>query len=108
MRVSKEELHLIGSDENWIKEHGEGYRIVYFYPDGKYSVGAYCSTIEEFMIGFCDSYPIMDDGEIPEFVSNEDLLERYLNSMKNISSVAIYQTDGTLVQEMNRNEIKKM
>ena len=56
----------------------DGYRIVYFYDSGNYSVGEFCKTIEGFMIGLAESNPIFDEDDVPAFVSNTDLLSRCL------------------------------
>ena len=82
------------------EEYNEGYRIVYFYEDGSYSVGEYCKTIEGFMVGFAPS-PIMDESEIPPFVSNEDLLNRCLEYDKNAVGAAIYNVDGELIDKID-------
>lgn len=61
------------------KEYDEGYRIVYFEKDNKYSLGTYCKTIEGFMIDFADCDPIIDEDDIPSFTSVDDILNRSLN-----------------------------
>lgn len=86
---------------NYSKYH-EGYRIVYFYPDNTYNVGTFCECIEGFMMDFVEVEPIMDDEEIPSFISIDDMLERYLADMKNITAVAIYKTDGTCIEIKER------
>lgn len=94
---------MLNIDELKIGKHnriyGDGYRIVYFYKDGSYSIGEFCKTIEGFMIGFADSNPIIDD-DIPIFVSNEDLLYRCLQYDNSAVSASIYKTDGTLICEV--------
>ena len=55
----------------------------YFYENGSYSVGEYCKTIEGFMVGFTEFDPIVTEDDIPEFISNEDLLEKCLKYDKN-------------------------
>ena len=98
MKISPEELiH---------KDFGEGYRLIYFYGDEIYHVGEFCKTIEGFMIGFAECDPIIDEDDIPPFVSIEDILGRCLDSMKDISAVAIYKTDGTCVEKRDRKQIK--
>ena len=67
MTVNIKDLQHNNSGEDYIS----GYRIVYFLDNG-YDVGEYCSTIEGFMIGFTESDPIMDDDEIPKFISTND------------------------------------
>lgn len=87
------------------EKYGDGYRLVYFDND-KYFIGAYCKTIEGFMIGFAECDPIIDEDDIPPFVSIEDILDRCLDSMEDISAVAIYKTDGTCVEKKDRKQIK--
>lgn len=106
MNIPVNELRTFKQSKDWYNEHGDGYRIVYFYPNGTYYIGAISKAIEGFMINFCDEYPIMDEEDIPKFKSNDDLLDRYLQSLKDTSSVAIYKTDGTCVAKKDR-EIKK-
>ena len=48
----------------------EGYRLVYFYPNGNYYIGTYAKKIEDFMIEFCELYPIIDEEDIPKFESD--------------------------------------
>ncbi|MGM9878492.1 MAG: hypothetical protein ACI31R_00455 [Bacilli bacterium] len=106
MKISIDELRTFKQNKDWYNEHGDGYRIVYFYPNGTYYIGAISKTIEGFMINFCDEYPIMDEEDIPKFVSNDNLLSRYLQSLNDISGVAIYKTDGTCIAKKER-KIKK-
>lgn len=97
VNVSKEDLEYISEyGQNYGKPQS-GYRIVYFYSNGAYEVGTFSGTIEDFMTDFALVEPIEDESDIPKFISIEDLLNRYLNDIKNIKSVAIYKTDGTLV-----------
>ena len=84
----------------------DGYRIVYFYNDGLYKIGAYCKTIDGFMMSFAECDPIMDESDIPAFISIEDLLSRYLNDLPNIAAVALYKTDGTCLQRKTRTITK--
>lgn len=72
-----------------------GYRIVYFYSNNTYECGTYVKKIEDFMIDFASCDPVMND--IPEFISVDDLLNRYLESMSDIISVAIYDVNGTII-----------
>ena len=88
------------------EELEEGYRIVLFFKDGRYSVQEYCKTIEGFMIGFADCDPIIDEDDIPEFISNEDLLSRYL-TIKDVVASAIYKTDGTLIARLDKENLIK-
>ncbi len=84
------------------EEYESGYRIVYFYPDGKYIIGEYSKTIEGFMTGFSLCDPVLSDDDIPPFISNEDLLNRCLKSVKNATSCALFKTDGTLIQKLDK------
>lgn len=97
----------ISIDELKHEKYKDGYRLVYFYPDNTYSIGAFCITIEGFMIEFCDEYPIMDEDDIPKFKSNDDLLSRYLESLDDISAVAIYSTNGTCIEKKERKTKQK-
>lgn len=94
----------VGKDNN---VYDEGYRIVYFYENGSYSIGEFCRTIEGFMIGFTESNPIIDD-DIPLFISNEDLLNRCLQYDKRAIGASIYKTDGTLICKIDNKQNKKM
>jgi hypothetical protein len=98
MKITKEELMDVDN------KHLDGYRLVYFKSDGTYSIGAYCKTIEGFMIGFAPCYPINDEGDIPPFISIDDLLERSLEFVSAVESVAIYKTDGTLIAKKDRTK----
>ncbi len=84
-------------------EYQEGYRIVIFFPDNSYKVQTFSGCIEGFMIDFVEVEPIEDESDIPPFISIDDLLSRYLNDLKDISAVAIYKVDGTLVAIKDRN-----
>ncbi|MBQ7140437.1 MAG: hypothetical protein IJO32_02915 [Bacilli bacterium] len=88
------------------KIYDDGYRLVYFKNDNTYSIGAYCKTIEGFMIGFAECDPIIDEDDIPPFVSNDDILERSLDLFLDIDSVAIYKTDGTCIAKKERDNYK--
>ena len=98
----KEELMYDYGVENFI----DGYRIVYFYPNSEYSVGAFSKSIEGFMFEFCDMYPIDNESNIPKFISIEDILDRSLNMWSDIESVAIYKTDGTCIMKKERTKRK--
>jgi len=98
----KEELMYDYDVENFI----EGYRIVYFYPNNEYIIGAFCNSIEGFMYEFCDKYPIDNELDIPEFISVEDILDRSLNMYSDTDAVAIYKTDGTCVMKKVRTKRK--
>ena len=89
------------------EEFPDGYRIVYFYGDN-YSIADYCKTIEGFMIGLIECAPIMDDDDIPEFISIDDMLDRYLKAVPNADGVGIYKTNGILIakKERTKNNIK--
>ena len=91
----------ISRDELIDKKYGDGYRLVYFDNDN-YFIGVYCKTIERFMIEFAECNPIIDEDDIPPFVSIEDILDRCLASMEDILAVAIYKTDGTCVEKKDR------
>lgn len=82
-----------------------GYRVIYYYDD-YYSIGSYCKTLEGFMIEFVEHEPIIDDSDIPDFISVDDLLDRYLKDIPDIIAVAIYKVDGTCVARKDRNNIK--
>lgn len=88
-------------------KYEEGYRIVYFY-DNYYQVGEYCKTVEGFMIGFAECDPIIDDDDIPKFISTNDLLNRYLKELKDIVGVAIYDVNGMCIDRVNRNYKKRV
>ena len=90
---------------NFGTDYENGYRIVYFY-DNNYKVGEYCKSIEGFMIGFAECDPIIDDNDIPKFISTTDLLERYLKEMNDVISVAIYNINGECIDKITR-EAKK-
>ena len=90
---------------NFGENYENGYRIVYFYND-KYSIGEYCKTIEGFMIGFAECNPIIDDDDIPKFISIDDMLKRYLNDVEDAIAVAIYKTDGTCIEKKERKNQK--
>mgnify|MGYP005764423227 CR=1 FL=1 len=111
MNIDIKDLKTINGTNNWYKEHGEGYRIVYLY-ENNYKVGAYAKNIQDFMIDFSISNPIESESDIPEFISIEDLLNRYLADLKEITGVALYKTDGTLIMKKMQkditNDIKKM
>ena len=82
----------------------EGYRIVYFYPNGNYYIGTYAKKIEDFMIEFCESYPIMCEEDIPKFESTDDILHRCLINIKDINKVAIYDVNGKLIAKKERTK----
>lgn len=79
------------------KKADQGYRIVYFYPDGEYSLDAYAPKLEYFMSEFTEYDPEKDDLIIPKFKSVDDLLNRLIDSTDEFSSVGIYNVDGTLI-----------
>ena len=101
MIISSRELQHNKNGENFTS----GYRIVYFY-GSDYSVGEYCKTIEGFMIGFAKCDPIIDENDIPEFISIDDLLNRYLIEIKEITGVALYNVNGNLIKKLDRNKIE--
>lgn len=102
MEIMAEELQYNRHGNNY----NDGYRIVYFYDDDNYEIGEFCKTVEGFMMGFADCDPIMDNDDIPDFISIEDLLNRYLNRLNDIVAVAIYKTDGTCLQKKERTITK--
>ncbi len=83
----------------------DGYRLVYFYPDNRHETGAYTLKIEGFMYEFTDFDPIIDESDIPLYISIEDILDRSLKLYTDISAVAIYKTDGTLVVRKDRDDL---
>ena len=87
-------------------EYENGYRIVYFY-NNNYKVGEYCKSIEGFMIGFAECDPIIDDKDMPKFISTEDLLNRYLEDMHEVDSVAIYNVNGECIDKIDRKYKKR-
>lgn len=87
-------------------KYQEGYRIVYFYPDGTYKVGIFSGTIEDFMMNFAAKEPIEGKDNIPPFTSVNNILDRFLNRLDNTSAVAIYKTDGTCIAQKERNKFK--
>ncbi len=95
MKIALEKLKYNSSNE----EYSDGYRLVYFYSD-HYSIGEYCKTIEGFMLGFSDCYPIMYDSDAPEFISTNDILNRCIKENDKLTKVAIYNTDGKVIDEM--------
>ena len=96
MKILPIELKTNSSGEEYL----EGYRVVYFY-DNNYSIGEYSKTIEGFMTGFADCDPIIDN-DIPKFISVDDLLNRYLDDMKNVTGVAIYNINGDCIATKKR------
>ena len=98
--VFKEELIY---DYNY-KLADNGYRIVYFDSENNYHIGLYSSTLEGFMINFAYNEPIIDNDDVPSFVSIDDLLNRFLMSDKSANKVAIYDvSDGTCIASKKRN-----
>lgn len=84
----------------------DGYRVIYFYSNNSYRVGPFSKTIDGFMIDFVPFEPILDDDDIPPFVSVEDVLNRYLKLYDAISGVAIYKIDGNLIAKKEKNSKK--
>lgn len=60
------------------------------------------------MIGFADPNLILSKKDIPKFVSTADLLNRYLNDMKDVNGVAIYDVDGKCIAKKIRNNEKTL
>ena len=77
-----------------------GYRIVFFYEEF-YQVGAYAREIAYFMEDMPE-FNVELSTEIPEFISNENLLDRYLTDKPDLVGVAIYNIDGTIIQKKKR------
>lgn len=84
----------------------DDYRVIYFYNNNSYRVGQFSKTIDGFMIDFVPFEPILDDDDIPPFVSVEDVLNRYLKLYDSISGVAIYKVDGSLIAKKEKNSKK--
>ena len=55
MNIPIEELTKFQGNYEWYKKYGDGYRIVYFYPDNTYKVGTFCKNLEGLYDGFCRS-----------------------------------------------------
>ena len=105
-------VNVLVSDLKYKSEFGsnygryqDGYRVVYFYQDNTYKVGTFSGTIEGFMMDFVEKEPIEDENDIPDFISIDDLLNRYLFDVKDAIAVAIYKTDGTCIQKKERENI---
>lgn len=96
--VYKEELIY---DMNYVTVK-TGYRIVYIFKDGSYKIGMYAETIEEFMKEFAPYEPIDEFCEIPKFISVDDLLNRYLEDCPDITGIVLYNVDGSIVEQKNR------
>ena len=56
------------------------------------------------MIGFVEFTPIMDDDDIPEIISIDDMLDRYLKAVPNVDGVGIYKTNGILIAKKERTK----
>ena len=80
----------------------DGFRIVYLYNDGTYKLGVGAKNIEDFMKEFTPYEPIDELCENPPFISVKDLLNRYLEECQGIDGVALYNIDGTLIDQKNR------
>lgn len=101
MNITVDELKNNGNGQ-----YEDGYRIVLFDKNGNYYIDAYSGTIEGFMIGFSENDPIIDEDDIPKFISIDDLLGRYLNALPNMVEVALYKTDGTCIEKKSRTKVK--
>ena len=97
MNISSEELSRM-KDSTVCKP---GYRLVYYYND-TYDIGAYCETIEGFMIGLVDCDPIDDEDDIPPFISLDDMLDRCLKLSTDATAVALYTTTGKCIARKDR------
>ncbi len=99
MKISIDELNR----SNQYVTRSTGYRIVYFYE--KYHdapQGLYALNIEDFMKYF------KENGITPSYVSNLDILNRFLSKNKHALGVAIYNVDGTMVLRKNKENINKI
>ena len=54
------------------------------------------------MIGFAECDPIIDNDDIPKFISTTDLFNRYLKEMNEVDGVAIYDVNGECIDKINR------
>lgn len=97
--ISKEDLKKIDDHHNELKD---GYRIVYFYQNGRYDIGSYATEIKDFMYDFIKVSPIEDESDIPPFVSINNLLDEYLNNLPEIEGVAIYKITGEFIKSKKR------
>lgn len=95
--VYKEELIY---DHGYLKSDN-GYRIVFFFKDD-YRIGPFSLDYKYFMRDFTEFEPIIDDDDIPTFISIDDLLKRYLASDLNATAVALYKTNGECISIKNR------
>lgn len=59
------------------------------------------------MLGFADCDPIIDEDDIPSFISVDDILNRSLNLYDDVIRVSIYKTDGTLIATKERKNLNK-
>ena len=82
----------------------DGYRIVYFYDNGNYHVGEFSRSIEDFITKISDTDVDLEDNTL-SFISNKDLLERCLKNNNTAIKVAIYKTDGTLIEELDNDNM---
>ena len=57
------------------------------------------------MLGFADCDPIIDEDDIPSFISVDDILNRSLNLYDDVIRVSIYKTDGTLIATKERKNL---
>ena len=60
------------------------------------------------MLGFADCDPIIDEDDIPSFISVDDILNRSLNLYDDVIRVSIYKTDGTLIATKERKNLNKL
>ena len=101
--ILKSYKDLFGNEQTY----KEGYRIVYFYDDNKYEIGAYSNSLENFMYEFSNAEETPFDSSLPDFISTSDLLKKLLDSNENARSIAIYNIDGTLVDEEPNTKARK-
>lgn len=65
-----------------------------------YGKRIYSKTIEGFMLGLSDRDPMIDELDIPKFISVDGLLKKSLEGLPaNIVGVMLYKTDGTFVAQ---------
>ena len=58
------------------------------------------------MIGLSDCNPILDETDIPNFISIEDLLVKSLIRANNAERIALYKTDGTYIASLDNKSMK--
>lgn len=91
--INKDDLKKCGDNI-----HEDGYRVVFFYKD-RYQIGSWVSDIKNFMYDFVRVAPIESDDDVPEFISTDDILNRWIDKDEKLVKVAIYSVDGNLIEE---------